>query len=223
MQIRSLQSLTKGFFSMAIAISIFCILNIFRSGDAWLGALYSLILLIPLFELGYIWKTKRNTEKTNTNSYQKWSHLLFALQGAALACWAYDLATTFYAIDIARVAYEVNPLGWPLGALGAFAYYVPTIILTYILLFRIKQKTSIYAAVPVTAVALFMGSMNLNAGIGNFQFFVTYAWLPLEIRYSLLATILAVDLVCAATVATSIRRHILNGQEKLNPLKKSFR
>jgi hypothetical protein len=46
---------------------------------------------------------------------KKWGNLLFTLQGRALACCIYDLATTYYAIDIAKNAYETNPLGCPLG------------------------------------------------------------------------------------------------------------
>ncbi len=139
-----------------------------------------------------------------------------------MAFWAYDLATTFYAIDVARVAYEVNPLGWPLGALGALTYYAPTVVLTYVLLFRIRQKTSLYAAVPIAAVALLMGSMNLNAAIGNFQFFLAYASIPVGIRYNLFAVILAVDLVYAATLGLAVRRQFSHKQCNLVPVKNNL-
>jgi hypothetical protein len=145
----------------------------------------------------------------------RWSNFLFSLLGVSLAFWAYDLATTFYAIDVARVAYEVNPLGWPLGALGAFTYYAPTVVLTYMLLFRIRQKTSLYAAVPIAVVALLMGSMNLHAAIGNFQFFLTYAFIPAGIRYNLLFFVIAVDLVYAAVLGLAIRRQLLHRQATL--------
>ena len=134
------------------------------------------------------------------------------MQGVALACWAYDLATTFYAINIWGLAYETNPLGWPLGAAGALAYYAPTVIFTYVLLFRIKQTTSLYAAVPMTVVALLMGFMNLNAGIGNYQFFIVSASVPAAVRYNLLAVVLAANLFCAATLATSAGRQVIAKQ-----------
>ncbi|HTY75574.1 MAG TPA: hypothetical protein VMD05_08415, partial [Candidatus Nanoarchaeia archaeon] len=124
----------------------------------------------------------------------------------ALACWAYDLATTFYAINVARVAAEINPLGWPLGALGAFAYYFPTVILTYILLFRLREKISFYAAVPMTVVALLMSSMNLNAGIGNFAFFVWTASLSAPISYNLTAFVAILDLVFVAILLSASRK-----------------
>jgi hypothetical protein len=134
---------------------------------------------------------------------------LFALQGAAVACWAYDLATTFYAINVARVATEINPLGWPLGAVGALLYYVPTVILTYVLLFRLRAKISIYAAFPITAVALLMGAMNFNAGLGNFTFFVWTASLSTPMRYYLMALIATVDLAFVAIFALTSRKRML--------------
>jgi hypothetical protein len=136
------------------------------------------------------------------------------LQGAALACWAYDLTTTFYAIDIAKIAYEVNPLGWPMGAVGALVYYAPTVALTYVLLFRIKDKIACYAAVPMTAVLLGMGAMNLNAGAGNFQFFIATASLPAASHFNLLALIAVADLACFALVASVAQRHILHGETR---------
>jgi hypothetical protein len=96
------------------------------------------------------------------------------MQGVALACWMFDLATTYYAVDVKQVAVEINPLGWPLGILGALAYYGPTLLLSYVLLFRMKEKISFYAAVPMTVVAVYMGLMNLHAGTLNLQI-VVYA------------------------------------------------
>jgi len=216
----SLKSIAQGFFAMTAAISLFSILAIIRGGDAWLGLLYLLILLMPLSGAAYLWRRGKNTFSLKVDSYEKGSNFLFALQGVALACWIYDVATTYYAIDVARIAYEVNPLGWPLGAIGALVYYAPTVLLTYVLLFRIREKISLYAAIPMTLVVLCMGVMNLNAGIGNFHFFLTSAWLPTEIRYNLLVVIVAVDLVYAATLATAARRQIFHEQGNLNPSKK---
>jgi hypothetical protein len=216
MCISSPKSIAKGFFAMIAAVSIFSIIALFRSGDSWLGLLYFLILLIPLTGVAYFWHSRKNRSSLSVNSYEKWTNLLLGLQGVALACWAYDLATTFYAINIAQVAFEINPLGWPFGALGALVYYAPTVILTCVLLLKIKQKTSVYAAVPMTFVMLLMGSMNLNAGIGNFQFFLSTAALPTQVRYNLLAIIFAADMVWAVALATATRRQIFSRQEKLN-------
>ena len=222
MRTNALKSIAKGFFAMTAATSIFSITALVRSGDAWLGLLYFLILIIPLSAAVYFWRGRRNRVSIRADSYGEWSHILFALLGVALACWAYDLATTFYAIDVARVAFEVNPLGWPLGALGALAYYGPTVTLTYVLLFRIRQKMSLYAAVPMTIVALCMGAMNLNAGVNNFGFFLDTASLSAGIRYNLLALIAVVDLAYAAIMTKLVRNNVLQEKTKnLNPLRKN--
>ncbi len=191
-----------GFFAMTALLWLFNVFALVTRGDAWLGFSYFLIFLIPFSSVAYLWfRGRRKSSAKARSSAEKWSAVLFSLQGVALACWMFDLATTFYAIDIARVATEINPLGWPLGALGAFAYYAPTVILTYVLLFRIKQKVSLYAAIPMTAVMLYMGLMNLNAGVGNYQFFIVTASLAGDIRFNLLAVIVAVDLVYALVLA----------------------
>jgi hypothetical protein len=207
---------------MTAVTSIFSIAALFRSGDAWLGLLYLLILLIPLSGAAFFWRRRKMGSTPKVDSYWKWSSFLFALLGVALACWVYDLATTFYAIDIARVAFEVNPLGWPLGALGAFAYYGPTVTLTYVLLFRIRQKMSLYAAVPITLVALYMAAMNLNAGVGNFAFFLENAALSVGIRYNLLALVATVDLAYAVMLAKAIKSNGFQKKTKnLNPWRKN--
>ena len=186
---------------MIAFIWVFNVIAIAWGGDAWLGLLYFLILLIPLSGLAYLRCVRKKNGEAKASSHEKWSQILFSLQGVVLACWAYDLLTTYYAIDVARVATEINPLGWPLGVMGAFAYYVPTIILTYVLLFRLKQKVSFYTAILITALSLYMGSMNLNAGIGNFNFFVETAWLATGTCYVLLTTVVAVNLVFIAILA----------------------
>ena len=222
MRTNSLKSIATGFFGMAAVVSIFSIIALVRSGNAWLGLLYLMILIIPLSGGAYLWRSGKNSFSQKGDSYGKWSGILFALLGLALACWAYDLATTFYAIDVARVAFEVNPLGWPLGALGAFAYYGPTVVLTYVLLFKIRQKMSLYAAVPITIVALCMGAMNLNAGVGNFSFFLENASVSAGIRFNLLALIAAVDLAYAAIMVKATRNSVLQKKTKnLNPWRKN--
>lgn len=123
-----------------------------------------------------------------------WRNLLFSMQGVALGFWAYDIITTFYAIDVTGLAYELNPLGWPLGILGAFAYYGPTLALSYVLLYRIKENISLYAAIPMTLVTLIMGAMNLVAGAQNFQVFVDTAVLATGVRFGLLGLIVGVNL-----------------------------
>jgi hypothetical protein len=206
--LKPLKSLAMGFLAMTAAISLYSIITLICNGDAWLGLLYLMILMSPLSFGVYLWRSQ-TAHASKSSSSEKPSIILFALQGAALACWAYDLGTTFYAINVARFATEINPLGWPLGAVGALSYYAPTVILTYVLLFRLRAKISFYAAIPITAVALLMGSMNLNAGIGNFTFFVWTASLSIPMRYYLMAFIAMVDLAYAAIFASVSRRRML--------------
>lgn len=210
-RLKPLKSLAMGFLAMTAAVSLYSIIAVICSGDAWLGSLYLMILIFPLSFSVYLWHSQP-ANFSKPSSSEKYGSILFALQGAALSCWAYDLATTFYAINIARIATEINPLGWPLGAVGALSYYAPTVILTYVLLFRLKTKTSFYAAIPITAVALLMSSMNLNAGIGNFTFFVWTTSLSAPVSYYLLAFIATVDLTFVAILALAPKRRMLNAQ-----------
>lgn len=123
----------------------------------------------------------------------KWREIVFSFQGIALACWTYDLLTTYYAVDVTGLAVEVNPLGWPLGILGALAYYGPTVILSYFSLFKIKEKISLYASIIMTVVMLYMGSLNLIAGAQNYKIFVYTVTISPNIYYGLLALILTIN------------------------------
>ena len=199
----SLKSLAQGFLVAAGLIWIFNIVALFRGGDAWLGLLYLLILLIPVSSLTYL-KLKNTNPKAAPDTSEKWRNLLFSFQGVALAFWMFDIATTFYAINVTGLAVELNPLGWPLGILGAFAYYVPTLVFSYILLFKMKESIALYAAIPLTLITLGMGAMNLMAGAQNFQVFVDTATLATGVRYGLLALIITVNL----TVPLALKRMV---------------
>lgn len=188
-----LKSLAQGFIVAAGLVWLFNIASLFRGGDSWLAFLYLLIFLIPASSITYL-KLKNTNQKTAHDASEKWRNLLFSFQGVALAFWMFDIATTFYAINITGLAVELNPLGWPMGILGAVAYYVPTMIFSYVLLFKIKGKFSLYAAVPLTLVTLSMGAMNLMAGAQNFQVFVGTATLATGMRYGLLALIVTANL-----------------------------
>jgi hypothetical protein len=147
-----------------------------------------MILTIPVSTLLYL-KLKNTNPRADIEAGEKWRNLLFSVQGAALAFWAFDIATTFYAINVTGLAVELNPLGWPLGILGAFIYYGPTVVFSYVLLFKVKESISLYAAVPLALLTLGMGMMNLMAGAQNFQVFVSTAALATGVGYGLLAVI----------------------------------
>jgi hypothetical protein len=191
---RSLISLAQGFLAAIALIWVFNIIELIKGGDAWLGLMYLLIMLIPASSIAYL-KLKNKDSKLWFDGPEKWRNLLFSFQGVVLGFWMFDIATTIYSIDITGLAIELNPLGWPLGILGAFVYYAPILCFSYVLLFKIKERISFYAAIPLTIVTLGMGSMNLLAGAQNFQLFVDTAVLPAGVRYELLALIFAVNLM----------------------------
>ena len=199
----SLKSLAQGFLVAIGLIWIFNIAALIRAGDAWLGLTYALILLIPVSGITYL-KLKNTNPKAVPDTSGKWRNLLFSFQGVALAFWLFDIATTFYAINVTGLAVELNPLGWPLGILGAFAYYAPTLVFSYILLFKIRESIALYATIPLTLITLGMGAMNLMAGAQNFQVFVDTATLATGMRYGLLALIITVNL----TVPLALKRMV---------------
>lgn len=101
------------------------------------------------------------------NNSEKLGQILLFLYAVPFVLWAIDVSTTFYAIEILGIAEEQNPLGWPLGVLGALTFYVPALAFTYLLLFKVKDKYSPYAAILITALAWLSGFMNLFAGLHN--------------------------------------------------------
>ena len=162
--------------------------SLIHAGNDWLALMYVLIMTLPLSSLLILRLTYRNNEAKSVPK-EKWRNLLFSLQGVALAFWFYDLTTTFYAINVTHMAYELNPLGWPLGILGALVYYAPTLLGSYVLLYRKKENFAIYAAMPITFVALGMSSQNLLAGAQTFQIFVDTTALTTGISNALLAVV----------------------------------
>jgi hypothetical protein len=190
---QALKGLAEGFLVATGLIGVFNVASLIHGGDAWLGITYLLILLMPAATLTYF-KLRQSYSKAAVGGWGKWRNLLFSMQGVALAFWMFDIATTFYAINITGLAIELNPLGWPLGMIGALAFYGPTLVFSYVLLFKMKENISFYAAIPLTLLTLGMGIMNLVAGTENFQVFVDTAALATGVRYGLLALVVTVNL-----------------------------
>ncbi|MCW4001052.1 MAG: hypothetical protein NWE93_12515 [Candidatus Bathyarchaeota archaeon] len=194
----AIKSLAQGFLVATGIVWIFNVAALIRGGDAWLGLLYLLILILAASSIALLkLRPQAHPEKADPH---RWHNLLFAFQGAALAFWSLDLITTFYAINVTGLAIELNPLGWPLGILGALAFYGPVLAFSYVLLFRLKEKISLIAAVPLTALTLWMASMNLVAGAQNFQVFVDTAALAVDVRFGLLAVVVVLDFVVPLTI-----------------------
>ena len=187
----ALKSLAQGYI-VAVGIVWVCnIIALLRGGDVWLGLAYLLILFVPVTGVAVL--KLSGEDPVLLNRTINWRNLLFGFQGVALAFWTFDIVTTFYAINISGLATELNPLGWPTGIIGAAAYYIPTVILSYVLLFKLKENVAVYAAVPFTLVTLGMASMSLFAGAQNFQVFVNTVMLASSTRLDLLASIAALD------------------------------
>ena len=206
----SLKSLAQGFLVATGLIWLFNIASLIESGDAWLGLMYLLILLIPTSSITLL-KLKKTSHKPSDEAH-KWRNLLFSFQGVALGFWAFDIVTTFYAINVTGLAIELNPLGWPWGMLGALAFYGPALVFSYVLLFRMKEKISFYAALPLTVVTLGMGTMNLLAGAQNFQVFIDTAALASGVRFGLLTLIVSLNLA----VPLALNRMIAKPKSGLN-------
>ena len=100
---------------------------------------------------------------------EKWKPFLLYAYAVPFFCWALDVFTTYHAVVVSRVAVEANPLGWPLGVLGALLFYVPALVFCYLLLFRFRGRLACFAAVLITVLALILGVMNLGAGLHNLQ------------------------------------------------------
>ncbi len=206
----SLKSLAQGFLVATGLIWIFNIASLIQGGDAWLGLMYLLILLIPASSITIL--KLKNTNHAPRDDSRKWRNLLFSFQGVALGFWVFDIITTIYAINVTGLAIELNPLGWPWGILGAFAFFGPTLVFSYVLLFRMKEKVSLYAALPLTLITLGMGMMNLVAGAQNFQVFVDTAFLASGVRYGLLALIVTANLA----VPLALKRMVAQPKHSLN-------
>jgi hypothetical protein len=178
---------------MAAIIIIYCIVSLVRVGEAWLGLLYLLILVLPFSYFGILWRKQKRISTEEILSIEKWKRLQFALQGMALACWAFDISTTFYAINVTRLAAEVNPLGWPFGIVGALVFYAPTLVFSYFLISKNNDKLSLCVGSAISLLVVYMGFMNLGAGAQNLGFFLNTVSLPERLRFPLSALLVFTD------------------------------
>lgn len=204
--VRPINGFVQGFAVMLVVIWVYNITALVIAGDTLIAALFSLILLIPISIVIYTLAKRRENQGGNSNVYDKLKTFLIPVCGAAFACWIFDISTTYYAIDVVRKAAELNPLGWPLGAVGALVFYVPATIFTYTLLFKIAQKYSIAAAAMITVLTAYLGSMNFNEGVHNFGFFLNSVSFTMEGYSFLLSLVVAVDLIYAVAFAKLARR-----------------
>ena len=164
------KSVAYGFTAAASAICLFVTLGwmTFQLNQPWIALVLLVFLAVP-FSFSCILYLKRLAAETTIQTRVKQAkQVLLALQGVGLACWFFDVLSTVFVVDINQTSSELNPLGWPFGALGALAYYVPITFVVYFLLFKVKSKASFYGAAAISAVTLFMAARNLNASFHNF-------------------------------------------------------
>lgn len=190
--------LVNGFLAMTVTIWILNIATFFILAKTDVALLFLLVLLIPILVLAYEYLEFRG-RKEIAGGWDKLKHILIFIYGACFVCWIFDVGSTYYAVDVLGVAAEQNPLGWPLGGLGALAFYVPALTFTYFLSNKIKQTHALVAAVLVTLLASYMGIMNLFAGFSNFSFFTYSVALPAEAFWYLLFIVIAINCICVIT------------------------
>ncbi len=116
---------------------------------------------------------------------------------------------------------ESNPLGWPLSALGALAYFIPITLVTYYLLFKLKTKESFYCALLITGVSIFMGLRNFGASLYNLPAIGTFAgytedWIVLVIWVALVA------LLAALNALIVIKRRVRVPKKYSDPIRNSL-
>jgi hypothetical protein len=180
----ALSYFAEGFLAMTFVIWIINIMTVVRFGHIWMGLLYFFVLLTPICMIIY---THLKGRKNNIDWLRR---ILLSLFGLCLACWVFDVATTYYVLYVIGGVEELNPLGFPLGVFGALAFYVPASVFIYLLLFQLRHRLSLLAAFSLTFLSLCMGFMNLGAGLENIGFSSDYFSVSLEMTFALLAVLM---------------------------------
>jgi len=192
----SLSDFAKGFLMMTVIIWILSIITFFVLGKTLAALLFLLILVIPISIVAYeSWKWK--TGKENVNRLDRLKQILISMYGVSFVCWAFDIGSTYFVIDVLGVAAEQNPLGWPFGALGALIFYIPAMVFTYLLLFKVKQRYALLVATIIAILTLYLGFMNFIAGGQNFSVFI-YSVPSVSDAYSyLFFAVIVIDIIYA--------------------------
>ncbi len=165
------KSVGQGFFASASIICLFLTMVwLPKYVDLWVALALFTVLAVP-FALNCLRTVDRFAQHNNDPqvTVKKAKTALMGLQGLGFACWFFDVLSTIFLIDIQQTATELNFLGWPFSALGALVFYVPMVFVVYFLLYRVKSKMSFYVTVVVSVLVLFMGALNFNAALYNFN------------------------------------------------------
>ena len=181
---------------MTVIIWILDAITFFSLERTLAALLLFLILVIPISVVVYeCWKFK--TGRGKMNRLDRLKQILISIYGVSFACWVFDVGITYYVIDVLGVAAEQNPLGWPFGALGALAFYIPAMVFTYLLMFKVKQRYALLVAMIITVLALYLGFLNFVAGGQNFSL-IDHTVPSVSEAYSyLFFVVIAIDIICA--------------------------
>lgn len=206
-----LTDIANGFLAMTVCIWMLNAITLLALAKTDLAFLFLLVLMIPILVLIYQYSRfrRRNGRILSRNGSNQ---ILMFVYGACFACWIFDVGSTFYAINVLGVATEQNPLGWPLGLLGPLAFYIPAFAFSSFLLKRKTQRFAYPATLAITALALYMGMMNLFAGFSNFSFFGQYAVPSFVSFWGLLCVALAIDFVCAIAFLKKAKPTLISGR-----------
>lgn len=164
------RAVIRGFVAASSIICLFLTAVWLPSYTGLMPALALLAVLAAPFAVNFLKTVDKLNQHTDDSqaTVKKAKAVLMALQGLGFACWFFDILSTVYQINILQTAIELNFLGWPFSALGALAFYIPMIFVTYFLLYRVKTKLSFYVAVLISVLVLFMAALNFNAAMYNF-------------------------------------------------------
>jgi hypothetical protein len=160
--------------------SIICLFVTFVWGfgylPLWLGVpLFVLLATSFVYSCFRLWKRGFGSNPPERQVKQVKATLM-AIVGAGVSCWFLDVLSTFLAVNINQSAIELNPLGWPLSAFVALAYYIPITFVMYYLLYKLKKKGPFYVAVVISIATLIFGIISLKAAFNNFfSVFIFYA------------------------------------------------
>jgi hypothetical protein len=172
------KNVAQGFIAAASAICIFLTVAANFLPNLWLVWLLFFVLAVPLtVNLWMAWRHFR-IKKPMQAKVKQTKNILMALQGFGFACWFFDVLSTVLVIDIKHASSELNPLGWPLSAFGALAYFLPITFISYFLLFKLRRKESFYGVLLISGVSVFMGLRNLGASIYNLPGIGSFAGYP---------------------------------------------
>ena len=202
------KDLLIGFLCMLFFTTIYVIAPFFAFGNTWLEMIFLASAIFPFLTAILLISKENGSNSEDIGSFNKWRRGLLLFQGAALACWSFDIISTFYAINIAGVATEINPLGWPAGILGAMAFYAPAITLTYYLTSRHYHVFTFSVATINTGVIILMGTRNLGAGLQNIAFFTNTAFFSPNVKFSLLSLVTLADLLSLIILAKRLPRNL---------------